>query len=68
MAIDVVCHMEIEPVEGNTPAVEYKGEVFYFCSNLCMVNFEANPQKYLQEYVRTAGQKKHKGSGNQKTS
>lgn len=45
MAIDPVCGMEIE--EAQAPATtEFEGRVYYFCSESCRDEFEANPQLY----------------------
>ena len=45
MAIDPVCGMEIE--EAQAPATtEFEGRMYYFCSESCRDEFEANPQLY----------------------
>ena len=45
MAIDPVCGMEIE--EAQAPATtEFEGRPYYFCSESCRDEFEANPQLY----------------------
>ena len=45
MAIDPVCGMEVE--EAQAPAMtEFQGRPYYFCSESCRDEFEANPQLY----------------------
>ncbi|HEY90713.1 MAG TPA: HAD-IC family P-type ATPase, partial [Dehalococcoidia bacterium] len=46
MAIDPVCHMEVE--ESSAAATsEYKGEKYYFCAVGCKKAFDQDPEKYL---------------------
>jgi YHS domain-containing protein len=33
-------------VDKNTPSLEYKGQVYYFCCNNCPELFKKNPDKY----------------------
>jgi YHS domain-containing protein len=47
MALDVVCHMEVDP-KSAVATSEYKGETYYFCSRGCKVAFDKDPEKYLQ--------------------
>jgi len=53
MATDPVCGMEVET--STTPAAltfEYADETYYFCSRGCRLDFEEDPEKYLDpEYV-----------------
>jgi YHS domain-containing protein len=46
MAIDPVCHME---VDERKPAAtsEYKGKKYYFCAVGCKKAFDKDPGKYL---------------------
>ncbi len=46
MALDVVCGMEVD--ESTKYKAEHGGKTYYFCSQLCKVNFEISPEKYLQ--------------------
>jgi len=47
MAIDPVCHMEVN--EKTAPAKsEYKGKTYYFCAVGCKRNFDKNPEKFLK--------------------
>jgi len=45
-ALDVVCGMEIDPLRTRLH-VEYRGEVYYFCSTTCKNHFVNDPQKYV---------------------
>jgi Cu+-exporting ATPase len=60
MAIDVVCHMEVDEEKSKVPRVVYKGREYYFCTNLCMVTFKADPEKYmiLKNILRNSGKRK----------
>jgi YHS domain-containing protein len=45
MATDPVCGMEIE--EAQAPVMtEFEGRAYYFCSESCRDEFEANPTLY----------------------
>lgn len=57
MAIDPVCHMEVN--EKTAPAKsEYKGNTYYFCAKGCKIAFDKNPEKYLKNESK-AGPAKH---------
>ena len=47
MAIDPVCHMEVneENAAGHTT---YNGNDYYFCSRSCEEKFEHDPQQYIE--------------------
>jgi len=45
MVQDPVCRMIIEK-EKAVASVEYKGEIYYFCSEECKEAFLKNPEKY----------------------
>jgi Cu+-exporting ATPase len=47
MAIDPVCHMEVNEKEA-AGKVEYQGQTYYFCSASCQKQFEAEPAKYAR--------------------
>ena len=47
MALDVVCHMEVDPKTAAATS-EYKGKTYYFCARGCKVAFDKDPKKYLQ--------------------
>ena len=45
---DLVCGMELDPDRvGHT--LEYRGQIYYFCSKNCKNNFEQNPEKYTAD-------------------
>jgi YHS domain-containing protein len=53
MAIDPVCGMEVE-ISTTPPALtfEHDGTTYYFCSRGCLLEFEEDPEKYLDpDYV-----------------
>lgn len=64
MTIDVVCQMKVDETNPEIPKLVYEDKEYYFCTNLCMVHFQANPQKYLREYNNRKVKKDHKGKGN----
>lgn len=44
--IDPVCGMEVTPpAEGH---IEYRAKHYYFCSIVCMEEFDKGPEKYLR--------------------
>ncbi|MDO9011396.1 MAG: heavy metal translocating P-type ATPase [Gallionella sp.] len=45
MITDPVCKMQVTP-DPNTPAADYAGEYYYFCSKNCRDKFQANPAAY----------------------
>ena len=45
-AQDPVCLMKVEKDE-NALNYEYKGEIYYFCSENCKVQFRQNPDQFL---------------------
>ena len=45
MITDPVCKMQVTP-DPNTPAADYAGERYYFCSKNCRDKFQANPAAY----------------------
>ena len=51
IAIDPVCGMEVE-MESAILTSEYEGTVYYFCGKGCKLDFDEDPEKYLDpEYV-----------------
>lgn len=46
MIKDPVCGMSVKEEKGIR--YDYKGQTFYFCSNLCKSLFEGNPEKYSE--------------------
>ena len=46
MVVDPVCKMEVD--ENDTIYnSEYKGKTYYFCSQLCKIDFDENPEEYI---------------------
>jgi YHS domain-containing protein len=64
MKLDVVCHMKIDENDINTSKSIYNGKNYYFCTNLCMVQFESDPEKYIKNIKGKINLRKHKGTGN----
>jgi membrane fusion protein, copper/silver efflux system len=46
---DLVCGMDVDPKSAGTLKAIYKGNTYYFCSEICKRNFEADPAKYIQK-------------------
>ena len=47
MTRDPVCGMEIKDAV-NAPAMVYKGKTYFFCTDLCKIQFEHEPGKYIK--------------------
>ena len=45
MERDVVCGMEVDPKDA-AGKTERNGRTYYFCSEQCKKQFEADPKKY----------------------
>jgi YHS domain-containing protein len=45
--IDPVCGMKVD--EKSKYKFMYKGKMYYFCSSICLKEFQNNPEKYLKE-------------------
>jgi YHS domain-containing protein len=43
-----VCPVQGEEIDGDQPAVLYKGKIYAFCCAGCDKKFSANPEKYLK--------------------
>lgn len=56
MEKDIVCGMEVKDT-SNAEKSKYKGKTYYFCTTLCRIQFEQDPEKYLSK--NDAGEKKH---------
>ncbi len=48
MEKDPVCGMDVADT-SNAESYEHKGKTYYFCSNLCKIQFEQNPEKYIKK-------------------
>ena len=46
MAVDPVCKMEVDE-DDTIYSSKYKGKKYYFCSQLCKIGFDKNPEKYI---------------------
>lgn len=43
-----VCPVMGDPVDPETPTVEYNGKIIGFCCKSCIKKFNKNPEKYLK--------------------
>ncbi|MBU0559797.1 MAG: YHS domain-containing protein [Bacteroidetes bacterium] len=48
MERDLVCGLEIEN-KITAPATVYKGKTYFFCSDLCVIQFKQDPEKYVKK-------------------
>lgn len=48
MAKDPVCGMMVKE-EEEVAKSEYRGKTYYFCSNHCKMEFDKNPEKYVND-------------------
>lgn len=53
MTVDPVCGMEIEESDA-AATLKYEGTTYYFCSQSCRDQFEAEPERYTGEAGTTA--------------
>jgi Cu+-exporting ATPase len=44
---DVICHMDIG-LESSAGRSDYDGRTYYFCSNACKAQFDADPEAALK--------------------
>ena len=44
------CGMEMNPKDVQAQG-SYRGTTYYFCSEDCKENFDANPEKYIKQPV-----------------
>lgn len=51
---DPVCGMDIDPTTAAGKS-EYKGETYYFCAPGCKIDFDSDPEKYLDPSFVPAG-------------
>ena len=59
-AKDLVCGMAVDPKSPHTLKTQYKGETYYFCSDMCKKSFEASPEKYVPQKPKAAKAEKAK--------
>ena len=45
MVLDVVCGMEIDEKTAKWKS-EYNGKTYYFCGQMCKLEFDEKPEKY----------------------
>lgn len=45
---DPVCNMDVTDTK-KAPSEEYKGKVYYFCSEYCKKSFKKDPASYIKE-------------------
>jgi membrane fusion protein, copper/silver efflux system len=46
---DPVCGMDVDPKASGTLKSQWEGRTYFFCSEKCKKDFEANPRKYVSE-------------------
>lgn len=54
MATDPVCGMQVDTERAQFTA-EHEGQRFYFCSRGCMLDFQEDPEQYLDPDYAPAG-------------
>lgn len=47
MVKDPVCGMTVNPQHA-AASFQYRGQIYYFCSQMCKTLFEREPGKYLK--------------------
>jgi YHS domain-containing protein len=57
MATDPVCGMRVDEEEALTIDLvsDYGDRTYYFCSDVCMEEFDRNPQAYIERQARRDG-------------
>lgn len=48
MAKDPVCNMDVDETKAAAKS-EFKGNVYYFCSQICKEKFVKEPEKYIAQ-------------------
>jgi YHS domain-containing protein len=48
MARDPVCGMRVQEKQAANK-LDYQGKTYYFCTPLCMVTFQNDPEKYSRK-------------------
>ena len=51
MALDPVCHMEVDEETAQWTS-NYQGKTYYFCAPGCKGSFDKDPEKYLTQSER----------------
>jgi YHS domain-containing protein len=57
-AIDPVCGMHVDKATAQHTA-EHNGTTYYFCSRGCMLDFQDDPERYLDPSYRPQGMEHH---------
>lgn len=47
VVLDVVCGMEIDEKTAKWKT-EHNGKTYYFCGPMCKMEFDENPEKYIE--------------------
>ena len=58
IAIDPVCGMEVD-MDSAQNIAEHNGQRFYFCSRGCMLDFQEDPERYLDPDYKPSGMDSH---------
>jgi P-type Cu+ transporter len=53
-AKDPVCGMDVDPTTAQHKT-DYNGQTFYFCSRGCMLDFQDDPEKFLDPSYTPSG-------------
>lgn len=48
MAKDPVCSMNVDEKKAAATSV-YRGEMYYFCANMCKEKFDRDPEKFVKK-------------------
>jgi len=49
MFVDPVCGMKISNEEKASDKLDHKGRTYYFCTTLCRITFENEPEKFIKD-------------------
>ena len=58
MARDPVCGMEVNPVDAKF-TLDRGGQTYFFCSRGCMLDFQDEPERYLDPSYEPQGMEGH---------
>ena len=58
IATDPVCGMEVD-MDNAQYVAEHNGQRFYFCSRGCMLDFQDDPERYLDPDYKPSGMDGH---------
>ncbi len=56
--IDPVCGMGVDPRKSGNKKTDYKGQTYYFCSDLCKGKFDKDPGKYSRQEMESVNPEK----------